>query len=89
MRKVVYHRNAARYMRRMPPDRKEQVKRAVRRAADLPDPLSDPNVKAMVGDWAGCMRLRVGVYRAIFHIVKDAGEELFEVLAAGPRGDIY
>ena len=50
MRKVVYHRNAVRYMRRMAPERKEQVKRAVRRAADLPDPLADPNVKAMAGD---------------------------------------
>ena len=34
------------------------------------------------------MRLRVGVYRAIFHIVEDVGEELLEVLAADPRGDI-
>jgi hypothetical protein len=37
MRPVVYHRNAARYMRRMPADRKAQVKAAVDEVAALED----------------------------------------------------
>ncbi len=36
------------------------MKQAVRRVAALSDPLMDPNVRAMSGEWAGCMRLRVG-----------------------------
>ena len=89
MRPVVYHRNAARYMRRMPADRKAQVKAAVDEVAALEAPLSHPNVKALGGEWSGCLRLRVGRYRAIFHIVADGGKECLEVLQVGPRGDIY
>ena len=89
MRPVVYHRNAVRYMRRMPADRTAQVKAAVDEVATLPDPLSHANVKALGGEWSGCLRLRVGRYRAIFQIVTDDEDERLEVLQVGPRGDVY
>ena len=66
MREVVYHRHAVRYLRKMPLDRKDQVKQAFSEVAKLVDPLEHPNVRAMTGEWSGCLRLRVGSYRAIF-----------------------
>jgi len=89
MRQVVYHRHAARYLRRMPADRKEQVKAAVAQVADLDDPQSHPNVRVMGGQWNACLRLRVGRYRAIFRVVPDEEIERLEVLEVGPRGDFY
>ena len=84
MREVVYHRRAVRYLRRMPVDRKEQVKAAITDLAELDEPATHPNVKAMSGDWSGCLRLRVGRYRAIFHLVAREEEDLLEVLQVGP-----
>ncbi|MDA0765462.1 MAG: type II toxin-antitoxin system RelE/ParE family toxin [Verrucomicrobia bacterium] len=89
MRPVFYHRHAVRYLRRMPADRKAQVKAAVGGIAALEDPLSHANVKALGGEWSGCLRLRVGRYRAIFHLLMDEGDECLEVLQIGPRGDVY
>ena len=64
MRDVLYHRNAVRYMRRMPADRKEQVKAVIEELSALEDLLAHPNVKSMSGEWRGCLRLRIGSYRA-------------------------
>lgn len=87
MREVVYHRHAVRYLRRMPPKRKEQVKSALAEIADLESPASHPNVSRMVGEWAGCFRVRVGDYRAIFRVHREGSR--MEVLLVGPRGDVY
>lgn len=87
MKVIRYHRNAARYMRRMPSDRKEQIKKAVNEIAGLADPAGHANVKSMGGEWSGCMRLRVGRYRVVFHLVEKG--QCLEVLVVGPRGDVY
>ena len=96
MREIVFHRNAARYLAKMPGDRKAQVLAALRTLAGMLDPTIHPNVSMMAGEWAGTWRLRVGSYRAIFTFTTDAqtnAEESpqgrLEVLAIGPRGDIY
>ncbi len=89
MREVVYHRNAARSMRKIPVDRRSKIKARIEEVAALEDPLEDVNVSQMSGDWMGCFRLRVGKYRAIFHLVKDEVAEILEVLQVGPRGGIY
>ncbi len=89
MREVLYHRHAARYLKRMPADRKEQVKAAVAEVAALPEVPAHPNVRPMKGDWEGCFRLRVGRYRAIFKLTAAETAELLEVLIVGPRGDVY
>jgi hypothetical protein len=44
----------------MPVDQKERIKDAIGRIAALEDPLSDPNVKAMAGEWESYQRLRLG-----------------------------
>lgn len=86
---ILYHRHAVRYLRRMPEDRKSQVKAALAEAAVLPDPLAHPQVLAMTGEWKGCMRIRVGTYRAIFRCADHDGVATMEVLQVGPRGDVY
>jgi hypothetical protein len=37
MREILYHRNAVRYLKRMPADRKEQIKTALADVALLPE----------------------------------------------------
>lgn len=89
MRKIVLHRHAARYLARMPADRQAQIRAALQAVTELANPATHPNVRPMSGEWRGCLRLRVGDYRAIFHCVAEASGELLEVLLIGPRGDVY
>ncbi len=89
MREVQYHRHAVRALRRMPVDRKDQIKASVAEVATLDDPSIHSNVRQMSGDWVGCFRLRVGSYRAIFRLTTVAAAEVFEVLQVGPRGNVY
>ena len=89
MRELLYHRNAVRYLRRMPTDRKEQVKGAIGQLASAEDPFMHPNVKAMADDWSGCHRLRIGQYRAVFRIAVIDGHETLQVLQVGPRGNVH
>jgi mRNA interferase RelE/StbE len=88
-REILYHRAAARALRRIPEDRKDQIKAAIAGLADQTDVLRHPSVKIMQGNWVNCMRLRVGSYRVIFRITGHPPTEQLEVLEAGPRGDIY
>ena len=83
-------------MRKMPTNRREQVVEALKECAALEDPLDHPHVKLLGGKWEGKMRLRVGVYRAIFHLIDledETGEEppreVMEVVVVGPRGGAY
>ena len=89
MRPVVYHRHAVRSLKRMPVERKEQIKAALADIAALPDLSAHPNVKAMKGEWSGCFRLRVGRYRAIFRFSTIKDTEILETLIVGPRGNVY
>jgi mRNA-degrading endonuclease RelE of RelBE toxin-antitoxin system len=50
MRPVIYHKNAVRYLKRMPVERKEQVKEAVNSVADCDDIASLPNIRPMRGE---------------------------------------
>jgi len=45
------HRNAAKYLQRLPEEIRERVKNALGELSQ--QPLQGPNVKHMVGDWAG------------------------------------
>ena len=83
--RLVYSREAARYLRRLPPNRSKQIVSALESlAADARK--AHPNWKRLKGDedrW----RLRIGAYRAICQL--RAGELVVLVLKIGPRGDIY
>lgn len=89
MREISYHKRAVKSLRRMPIERKEQIKTALAEIAALEDPLTDPNVKQMGGTWESCQRLRIGGYRAIYRLVDRDGLPTLEVLQVGPRGDVY
>lgn len=89
MREISYHKRAVKYLQRMPVDRKEQIKAALAQIASLQDPLTDPNVKSMSGNWESCQRLRIGSYRAIYRLVEQDGLSCLEVLHVGTRGDVY
>ena len=93
MRGIVLHRHARRYFQRMPGDRQAQMRAALQTVAALSDPANSPNVCPMSGDWAGCPRLRVGSYRAIFRVIPpelpEAPAGTLDVLLIGPRGDVY
>jgi mRNA-degrading endonuclease RelE of RelBE toxin-antitoxin system len=89
MREISYHKRAVKYLQRMPVDGKERIKAAIARVALLEDPLSDPNVKPMAGEWESCQRLRVGGYRAIYRLINHDAPPTLQVLQVGPRGDVY
>jgi len=90
MRPLGFHRDARNYLRRMPERRREQMLTTLREVADLEDPLAHPDVKNMSGNPAGRMRLRVGVYRAIFRLRQNnEGLEVLFVLTVNTRGDAY
>ncbi len=49
MSKVVVHRNAAKYLQRLPEETRERVKKMLEQLQQ--EPLQNPGVKHMVGDW--------------------------------------
>ncbi|MBN1105816.1 MAG: type II toxin-antitoxin system RelE/ParE family toxin [Deltaproteobacteria bacterium] len=85
MSRVIVHRNAAKHLQRLPQEIRERVQNALAELSH--QPLQGPNVKHMVGDWAGYHRIRVGTLRIIFWY--DKNEDIVYVDHVGPRGDIY
>lgn len=85
MSKVVVHRNAAKYLQRLPKEIKERVKNILEELQQ--GPLQNPSVKHMVGDWAGYHRIKAGNLRIIFWY--DRSEDIVYVDHIGPRGDVY
>ena len=85
MSKVIVHRNAAKYLQKLPKDRKERVKGILRELKT--DPLDHANVKHMMGEWSGYHRLRAGSLRIIFWY--DETADTVYVDHIGPRGDVY
>ena len=84
MFKVVVHRRAVAYLKRLPTNQKERIKKALQKLAQ--DPLK-PGVKPMAGHWKGYYRLRIGDFRVIFWIGQE--EKTVYVDYIGARGDIY
>jgi len=89
MREVIFHRRAAKYLRRMPQNRAAQMRDALREVAALENIADHPGVRQMTGSMSDWSRLRVGVYRAILQITFIEIDEVLYVDAIGPRGDIY
>jgi mRNA interferase RelE/StbE len=89
MRAIVFHRRAAKYLRRMPKERAAQVRDALKEVAALDDIAAHPNVKQMSGGMVGWTRLRVGGYRAILQVTIIKAGEVIYVDAIGPRGNVY
>ena len=85
MSKVVIHRNAAKYLKRLPEESRIRIKKLLKELEQ--HSLDHPGVKRMLGEWAGYHRLRVGEFRIIFWF--DETDDILYVDHIGPRGDIY
>jgi mRNA interferase RelE/StbE len=83
--KVVVHKRAARYLKRLPESQKQRIKQSLRK---LEDGITDKvDIKAMAGQWKGYYRMRIGDTRVIFW--KDKKLRTIYVDHIGARGDIY
>jgi mRNA interferase RelE/StbE len=85
MSKIIVHRRAANYLKKLPQDRKNRVKKALEQVGK--DPLGLPGVIKMTGEWAGYHRIRLGNMRIIFWF--DEENDIVYVDHIGTRGDIY
>jgi mRNA interferase RelE/StbE len=85
MAKIIVHRRAASYLRKLPENEKKKVKKSLKRLGD--NPSNDKWVKNMVGNWSGYSRIRIGNLRVIYWF--DEFENTIYVDHIGPRGDIY
>jgi mRNA interferase RelE/StbE len=85
MSTVIVHRHAANYLRRLPKKTQKRIKDILKQLEN--DSLEHPDVRHMVGDWAGYHRIRVGNLRIIFWF--DEKEDVVYVDHIGPRGDVY
>ncbi len=64
MSKVIVHRHAAKYLQRLPKEKKERVTSTLKQLEE--NPFSQSGVKHMVAEWSGYHRLREGKLRIIF-----------------------
>lgn len=85
MSKVIVHHRAAKYLKKLPEPHKTRMKDALKQLEQTP--LAYPGIKAMLGEWAGYHRIRVGSWRIIFWY--DEAEDIVYVDHIGPRGDVY
>lgn len=85
MGKLILHRHAAKYLKRLSKETKDRIKEILKELEE--HPLEHPGVKQMFGEWAGYHRIRVGKLRIIFCF--DEKEDIVYVDHIGPRGDIY
>jgi mRNA interferase RelE/StbE len=85
MPKVIVHRRAASYLRKLPVNEKKKVKICLKRLGD--NPLDYPGIKNMVGEWSGYSRIRINKLRIIYWF--NEIEDIIYVDHIGPRGDVY
>ncbi len=64
MSKIIVHRNAVKYLKRLPKETKERIKETLKQLET--DPLNYPGIKQMYGEWTGYLRIRLGKLRVIF-----------------------
>ena len=85
MSKVIVHRNAAKYLQRLPQVTKIRIKEILKQLES--NPLNYPGIKQMYGEWSGYQRIRSGKLRIIFWY--DSNEDVVYIDHIGPRGDVY
>jgi len=85
MDKLVVHKRAAKYLRKLPSEQKEKVKASLRQLRD--SPLTYPGNIKMAGKWAGYRRIKIGDWRVIYWA--DEQKNTVYVDHIGPRGDVY
>ncbi len=85
MSRVIIHRRAAKYVRKLPNPQKDRVKTLLKQLQH--EPLMQPQVRQMAGDWAGYYRIRLGNIRIIFWYDNESDTVYVDYI--GARGDIY
>jgi mRNA interferase RelE/StbE len=85
MSKVIVHRHAAKYLKRLPRDIKQRIKNILVQLEQ--NPLDQPGIKHMAGEWDGYHRIRAGKLRIIYWF--DEKKDVVYVDHIGPRGDVY
>ena len=85
MFKVIVHRQAARYLRKLPKSQKEKIKKVIRELEI--EPFQRTDVKHMLGEWRGYHRIRIGNIRVIFWLNQAEGTIYIDHI--GHRGDVY
>ena len=58
MSRVIVHRHAAKYYKRLPKEIRTRIKEILKQLENKP--LEQPKIKQMYGEWTGYYRLRVG-----------------------------
>lgn len=90
MRTIRLHqRNAAKYLKKMPPDRSSQMIATLEEVAALEDINTHPAINLLSGTDTPAYRLRVGSYRALLRLMEEVRIEILYVDRIGPRGDVY
>jgi mRNA interferase RelE/StbE len=85
MSRVIIHRRAAKYVRKLPNPQKDRVKTLLKQLQHKP--LMQPQVRQMAGDWAGYDRIRLSNIRIIFWYDNESDTVYVDYI--GARGDIY
>ncbi len=85
MYKVVVHKRALKYYKKVTESQKHKIKECLIKLAANPNEYS--GVKNMAGDWVGYKRIRLGNVRIIFWLDKE--KKIIYVDHIGNRGDIY
>ena len=79
--------NAEKYYLKLGKANRKRIKETLKRLEGSPNPLHEPNVRALTGRLQGDYRLRVGKYRILFTPYMD--RKIIVVFAILPRGDAY
>ncbi len=74
MSKVIVHRHAAKYLKRLPSATKQRIKNILVQLEK--NPLDQPGVKHMVGEWAGYHRIRADKLRRPNNQMEDKVTEI-------------
>lgn len=85
MSKVIIHRHAAKYLKRLPKESRQRIKNILLELKQ--NPGGQPGVRQMVGEWDGYYRIRKGKLRIIYWF--DEKQDVVYVDHIGPRGDVY
>jgi mRNA interferase RelE/StbE len=81
MLKIKVHRTARRFVDRLPPKHRQQVKRKILELSDDPEP---PDARPLKGVAAELWRADVGEYRIIF----DVDGQTLRIVLVGKRNDV-
>ena len=84
MNEVIVHKRAVKYLRRLPANRKEQIKLELAKLGEEPELDGTSEMK---GHWQPYRKLRIGSYRVLYYYEESKGTIYVDYI--GSRGDIY